>query len=255
MPFNNGSGSYLMILSMKQQPRMAFIATVLESTRQWLMTSIPKNNAGFHQYHTVLVLGTFYLCVKHCPWQLRNSQPQTLGAHFLGTHSACYPRFVEETIIAGWVCEGGGCLSYWEQEAEWRHTQGEIRPCRPSPCVPVLPPLHPVMNQGCIQTVLFSICLCACFFGSLLFYQHKCEGTRCEQKMKRWAKASCTVQCPPWDALVKLWVTVIPSESYTRKPSGGRGWASIRHLPRARFCAQCFIISVLLDASMRWFSM
>lgn len=101
MPLNNGSGSYLMILSMKQQPRMAFIATVLESTGQWLMTSIPKNNAGFHQYHTVLVLGTFYLCVKHCPWQLRNSQPQTLGAHFLGTHSAHYPRFVEETIIAG----------------------------------------------------------------------------------------------------------------------------------------------------------
>lgn len=140
MPLNNGSGSYLMILSMKQQPRMAFIATVLESTGQWLMTSIPKNNAGFHQYHTVLVLGTFYLCVKHCPWQLRNSQPQTLGAHFLGTHSAHYPRFVEETIIAGWVCEEGGCLSYWEQEAEWRNTQGEIRPCRPSPCVPVLPP-------------------------------------------------------------------------------------------------------------------
>lgn len=25
----------------------------------------------------------------------------TLGAHFLGTHSAHYPRFVEETTIAG----------------------------------------------------------------------------------------------------------------------------------------------------------
>lgn len=114
---------------------------------------------------------------------------------------------------------------------------------------------HPVMNQRCIQTVLFSICLCACFFGSLLFYQHKCEGKRCEQKIKRRAKASCTVHCLPWDALVKLRVTVIPSESHTRKPSGGRGWASIRHLPHARFFAQCFIISVPLDTSIRWFSM
>lgn len=244
-----------MIRNMKQQPRMALIAIVLESMGQWLMTSIPKNNPGFHQYHTVPILGIFYLCVKHCPWQLRNSQPLTWGAHFLGTHSAHYPRFLEETIIAGWVCEEGGCLSYCEQEAEWRNIQGEIQPCRPSLVAQFshrspTPGDEPGMHLDC---VIF-ICLCACFFVSLLFYQHKCEGKRCEQKVKSRAKASCVVRCLSWDVLVKLWVTAIPSESYPRKSGGRRGWASIRNLPRARFYAQCFSISMLLDSLIRGFS-
>lgn len=103
------------------------------------------------------------------------------------------------------VCEEGGCLSYCEQEAERRNTQGEIQPCRPSSVAQFshhspTPGDEPGMHLDCV----ISICLCACFFVSLLFYQHKCEGKRGEQKVRSRAKVSCAVRCLSWDVLVKL---------------------------------------------------
>lgn len=97
------------------------------------------------------------------------------------------------------------------------------------------------------RCMFFPVGLRACFFVSLLSCQHQCEGKRSEEKRKSQAKASGAVDYLPWDALVKSWVTVIPSESYTGKPEErDEHLLGTRHVPGSVHSVLLFIcLSVL----------